>query len=138
MDLGRAMATLRHSIITWGYGTFVFVAAVAFATPLFQESTEEDPSGGAGLYAPLIALCVAATLLLEALKPGEFRIRRIPSIFAALGGSASAYFWVADAAKTHPFSWELPLVLLVILGLAAFTTGLALLFVLAEKQDSNK
>ena len=114
------------------------IAAAAFAVPLLEESTKEDPTGGAGIYAPIVALCAAAILLSEAMNAGELRIRRIPSFFVGIGGLASAYLWVADATKTHPTNPELPLAMVVIFALASVATVAVPLFVLTTKQDSNQ
>ena len=138
MHRRRGIATLLRAISAWWYWTLALIAAAAFAAPLFEASTKEDPSGGAGISAPIVALCAAAILLSEALNAGELRIRRIPSMFVAIGGLASAYLWVSDAAKTHPTNPELPLVLAVILGSAAVATIAVPLFVLTTKQDSNE
>ena len=133
MDRRKAIATFLRAISTWWYWTLALIAAVAFATSLFAESTTEDPAGGAGVSAPIVALCVAAIVLSEAMNAGELRIRRLPSIFVGVGGLASAYLWVADAAKTHPANPELPLVLVVIFVLAALAAVAVPLFVLAAQ-----
>ena len=54
------------------------VAAGAAATCIYvpyngHAPTEQDPTGGAGLFAPVVALCVAAMILTEAIKAGELQ-----------------------------------------------------------------
>ena len=83
MNLSKAIATYLGAIKAWWYWTLGLIAAAAFAVPPLEESTKEDPTGGAGIYAPIVALCAAAILLSEAMNAGELRIRRIPSFLLA-------------------------------------------------------
>ena len=86
-----------------------------FLGAILSESTEEDPAGIAGL----VALCIASTVLAQAVNGGELQIRRAPRIFIGLGSMASAYLWVADAADTHPANLSFLLLLLLLFGVVA-------------------
>ena len=137
MNLGTEIAAFVRAITAWWYWTLGVIAAAAIAAPMLAESTESDPSAGAGVSAPIVALCTAAIVFSEAMHAGELRIRRIPSIFVGIGGLGSAYLWIADAAKTHPANPELPLVLGIIFGLAAVATITVPLVVMSMGRNPN-
>ncbi len=122
MNLRSVAEAIFNAIVTWGYWAIGLVAVVAFLAPLLEPATEEDPTGGAGVSAPIIALCVAAVLLSQALSSGGMRLRRVPSIFIGIGSVASAYLWIAAEARVHPSDPQLPLILGILLLVAAFAT----------------
>ena len=101
-------------------------ALIAFMVPFLTPPTDQDPTGGAGLFAPVVALCVAAMILTEAMKAGRLKIRRIPSIFIGLGSMGSAYLWMAAESDAHPLDPELPLALIILFAMAALTLAVSL------------
>ncbi len=68
------------TIVNWWSGVAAVAAAIAFLIPFLNAPTDQDPTGGAEPFAPIVALCVAAMILAEAVKGGGLQIRRIPSI----------------------------------------------------------
>ena len=137
MNWRSATEVTFNAIVTWGYWVIGLIAVVAFVAPLFETATEEDPTGGAGISAPIIALCTAAVLLSQALGNGGMQFRRIPSIFIGIGSVASAYFWIAAEAGAHPFAPQLPLILGILLLLAAFATISVPFLALSVRQQST-
>ncbi len=108
-------------------------------TPVCKPVTQEDPTGGAGISAPIIALCTAAVLLSQALGSGGMRLRPTPSIFVGIGSAASAYMWIAAEARVHPFDPQLPLILGILLLLAAIATiAVPFLALSVRQQPSNQ
>lgn len=95
-------ARLKAKIVGLYYVATISLAVFAFLTPLLTSATEEEPTGGAGLYAALIALCAAAILISEAATNAGSPMRRLPSIFIGIGCMANAYLWVAEEAEIHP------------------------------------
>ena len=88
--------------VNWWYAVAAAGAVISFSIPLMMTPTIEDPTGGAGLFAPVVAICVAAMVLAEAVNAGGLQLRRIPGIFIAVGSMASAYLWMAAESGTHP------------------------------------
>ena len=128
-----------NAIVTWGYWIIGLIAVIAFVAPLLEPATQEDPTGGAGVSAPIIALCTAAILLSQALGSGGMRLRRMPSIFIGIGSVASAYLWIAAEGRVHPFDPQLPLILGILLLLAAFATiAVPFLALSVRQQPSNQ
>ncbi len=137
----RGIISSRHNILNrimerW-YGVAAVAAGFAFLATLLSTPTQEDPTGGAGLFAPVVALCVAAMVLAEAIRAGGLQIRRAPGIFIGLGSMASAYLWMADAGETHPREPVLlgTLALLFVMG-AILAVPVIALFV--KSQPNNK
>ena len=89
-------------LLSWWYVAAAASAAISFSIPLLTTPTDQDPTGGAGKFAPLVAICVAAMVLTEAVNARGLQIRKITGIFIALGSMASAYLWMADAGEIHP------------------------------------
>ena len=115
------------------------IAVVAFVAPLFEESTKDDPTGGAGISAPIVALCTAAVLLSQAMTAGGMQFRRIPGLFVGIGSIASAYLWIAAEARVNPFDPELPLVLGILLAAAAVATiSVPLLYLSGKPRPNNQ
>ena len=102
-------------------------AAIALLIPFLTAPTDQDPTGGAGPFAPIVALCVAAMILAEAVRGGGLQIRRMPSIFIGLGSMGSAYLWMAAESEVHPLDPELPLALAVLFAMAAVMVSIPLL-----------
>ena len=137
MNWRSAAEAVFNVIVTWGYWAIGLIAVAAFVAPLFETATEEDPTAGAGTSAPIIALCTAAVLLSQAVGRGGMRFRRMPSIFIGIGSVASAYLWMASEARVHPFDPQLPLILGILLLLAAFATIAVPLLALSVRQQST-
>ena len=117
----------RETILNWWSVVAAGAAVIAFIIPLLNAPTDQDPTGAAGLFAPVVALCVAAMILTEAIKAGGLQVRRIPSIFIGLGGMGSAYLWMAEASDAHPRDLELPLTLVILFVIAALTLTVPLI-----------
>ena len=115
------------TIMNWWSWVAAVAALIAFVIPLFNAPTDEDPTGGAGLLAPVVALCVAAMILTEAIKAGELKIRRFPSIFISLGSMGSAYLWMAGENNSHPLDPELPVALAILFAIPALTLAVPLI-----------
>ena len=108
-----------EAIVNWWSGLAAVAAATAFLIPFLNAPTDQDPTGGAGPFAPIVALCVAAMILAESVKGGGLQIRRMPSIFIGLGSMGSAYLWMAAESDAHPLDPELPLTLVILFAIAA-------------------
>ena len=108
-----------ETVMNWWFAVAAGAAVIAFIIPLLNTATDEDPAREAGLFAPVVALCVAAMILAESTKAGGLQVRRVPGIFIGLGSMASAYLWMAEASDVHPRDFELPLTLAILFGLAA-------------------
>lgn len=102
MDWRGATVTTLRAIAVWWYSIAALIAFAAFLVPLTTAPTDDDPTGGAGSFAPVIALCTAAILLAEAVNAKGQQFRRIPSVFIGIGSMASAYLWIAAEAGVHP------------------------------------
>ena len=93
------------TIVNWWSGVAAVAAAIAFLIPFLNAPTDQDPTGGAepfAPFAPVVALCVAAMILAEAVKGGGLRVGRMPSIFIGLGSMGSAYLWMAAESDCPP------------------------------------
>ena len=101
------------------YGVAAASAVISLSIPLLTTPTIQDPTGGAGVFAPLVAMCVAAMVLAEAVNAGGLQIRKMPGVLIAIGSMASAYLWMATESEVHQRE-------LILLG------ELALLFSLGE------
>lgn len=116
------VASLRAIVIWWQWIVAV-IAIAAFLAPLVTPPTEDNPTADAGLFAPVIALCVAAMVLTQAaVQARGLKVRTVPNIGIGIASMASAYLWIADEAETHPLDPELPVVLLALLIAAALAT----------------
>ena len=107
------------TIVDWWSGLASVAAAIAFLIPFLNAPTDQDPTGSAGPFAPIVALCVAAMILAESVNGGGLQIRRMPSIFIGLGSVGSAYLWMAAESDAHPLDPELPLTLAILFAMAA-------------------
>ena len=114
-----------ETFLNWWSWVVAVAALFALLIPFFTPPTDQDPTGGAGLIAPVVALCVAAMILTEAIKAGKLQIRRFPSIFIGLGSMGSAYLWMAAENNSHPRDPELPLALIILFAAAALTLMLS-------------
>ena len=129
---------------TWGmrfrlglYAMLLLIGAVAVAEPLRTPATAEDPTGGAGLFAPVIAMCVALMFLTQATHDQRSSlIRRLVSSATAIGSYIAAYYWLADEAGMHPSGPDL-LRLSVALFVAAIPVGAGVVWLLASLPDGQ-
>ena len=130
------MATQK--LVNWWYVVAAASAAISFSIPMMTTATEQDPTGGAGIFAPLVAICVAAMVLAEAVNARGLQIRKWPGILIAIGSMASAYLWMADAGETHPREPILlgTLALLFIMG-AILAVPVIALFVNSQPNDKS-
>lgn len=118
MNWRRAFETM----VNWWYLVVAVAAAYASAVPMMIPLSDPEASKIAGSFAPVVALCVAAMILTEAVRAEGLRFRRTPSILIGLGSIASAYLWMAAASEAHPLNPELPRTLLVLFVIAALLT----------------
>ena len=114
------------------------VAAVALFTAMTVEGTQDNPSGEAGLYAPLVAFSVAVLFLIEVFDVGVWPSRRLRIAAVSLGSLASAYLWLADEAGVHPSDTKLIIDLSVVWIVAAVAAStLILVIILSNRGDEN-
>ncbi len=98
------------------------VAVVAFYTALTTDGTDEDPAGVAGLFAPLIALSVAAMIVAEAFRVSANLFLWLRAIGIGFVSSLSAYLWMAEEAEIHPSNLKLLFDLSVVWVVAAIVS----------------
>ncbi len=80
---------------------FTVVAALLAPIP------ENDVTGETLVYAPLMAICAALTILLNSVDPRAPTWRLVTrNVFAASCGVISAYFWMASELSRHPTDFE--------------------------------
>ena len=94
--------TWREISVVSVYCIASVVAVATFIAALRSEETVANPSGEAGLYAPVIALSVATMLLAEVFGVDSRISRRWRAVGIGIGSWLSAYLWMADGAKVHP------------------------------------
>ncbi len=128
----------RETIVEWWSLVAAAAATIALLIPFLTAPTDQDPTGGAGLFAPVVALCVAAMIFTEALKAGRLQIRRIPGVFIGLGSMGSAYLWMAAENNSHPLDPELPLALAILFAMAATFTLAASLTSWSNSRSSDQ
>ena len=125
MDKLKSVA--RILLWTW-YLVIVALGAAITAAAISGQPTESDPSGGAGFYAAMMALCVASlfltynTIKIEGWRPPDY----VVNLLVGFGLLVSAYLWVSSELEAHPFAPELPNAMLV-LGVAVASIALLLL-----------
>ena len=89
-------------VMKWWYGVAFGAAAFAFLTPLLSTPAKEDPTGGAGQFAPLVAICVAAMLLAEAVNTRGLQIRKCRASSLLLAAwPALTYGWQMQVKPTR-------------------------------------
>ena len=115
------------TVVNWWSGVAAVATAIAFLIPFLNAPTDQDPTGGAGPFAPIVALCVAAMILAEAAKGEGLQIRRLPSTFIGLGSMGSAYLWMAAEGDVHPLDPELPVALAILFAMAAVMLAVPLI-----------
>lgn len=125
------------SIVNWWSGLAAVAAAIAFMIPFLNAPTDQDPTGGAGSFAPIVALCVAAMFFAESVGGGGLRIRRMSSIFIGLGSMGSAYLWMAAESDAHPLDPQLPLLLAILFGMAAVMLTVPLIIWSITRSDGT-
>ena len=108
------------------YWLWALIIVFAYIIP-FCSSTEENPTGGAGSFAPLVALFTA----MIALSRSKLNAKLFPSpdILIGLGSLFTAHLWLADAEGIPPFSLEVPRIIL----LLAISGAILLLVILGAR-----
>ena len=86
----------------WWYCVAALVAVAVFVNALDAASTDEDPTGNAGLSAALLGLCTAGMLFGESLHSRRGSNRRLPKVLMGVVAIAGAYLWIAGEADIHP------------------------------------
>ena len=102
VSMKRAIEQITDFVSTWWIIVASFVGLATFASAFFSPATEEDPSGGAGIFGGIIALCVAAIVFAEKVNPAVTKFRRAPEVCIGVGSVGSAYLLLLGAAKAHP------------------------------------
>ena len=109
----------RATVAQWCLAVATGAGVIAFIIPLLSAPTDQDPTGEAGFFAPVVALCVGAMVLAKAIHPRRRALRPIAGIFIGLGSMGSAYLWMVDASDVHPMDpAELPLALAILFGIS--------------------
>ena len=133
------MREIVGSLVVWGYSAISLVVIAAFWAALSATPMDDDPTGGAGTFAPIIALCTAAMWLSESVFARNSKgPRPIPSVLMAGGMLASAYLWMASEAETHPLDPTLAtqlVILAIASGIATISIPLMLLGNLRRNSD---
>lgn len=118
------------------YCTASMVAGGAFVAALRSQVTEGNPSGEAGLYAPVIALSVAAMVFAEVFGVDSRISRRWRAICIGVGSLLCAYLGMADGAKVHPSNLKLLFDISVVWIIAAIASfALVILIVYRDSDD---
>lgn len=101
---GRWWGYIRLTLEAWLHVLLFTVAGAGFAAALLAPtSTVDNPAEGAGIYAPVIALCVGVAFLVDGIATRRMkRPRPLVTVLLALGMMASAYLWLAGEAEVHP------------------------------------
>ena len=105
-----ASQALNILVVPYDIGTMA-LAGFAFATP-FLASSPDDPTNEAGIYAALVALCMAGLIFSESVRwigPLTHRFRRPAIALCAIG---SSYLWLVDETGSDPTRFDLPTAIL--------------------------
>ena len=116
--MNRFRVILTRIVTRWHWVMAVMIVGL-FLGAILSQSTDDDPGGIADLVAPIVALCIASTVLAQAVNGGELQIRLTPHTLIGLGSMVSTYLWVADAADAHPADLSFLLLLLLLFGVVA-------------------
>ena len=100
--MSRIMRGFFH---IWWYAIIVVIGIVSFIASLQRQPSDSDPSGGAGFYAAIIAMCVAAAALTESVVKPKYP--KLVKVVMGIGVCLSAYLWVSAELNVHPLSSEL-------------------------------
>ena len=133
MNWRGAISTSLRAIVVWWYSIAIVIAVAAFVAALI----DDDTTGGAGLFAPVVALCTAAIVLGEAVNSRGLQFRRAPGFFVSLLGMAPAYLWIAAEADIHPANPALLGEISLLWILAALATVMMPLAALVVSRQSN-
>ena len=120
---------MRGFFHVWWYAIIIVIGITAFVASLESQPSDSDLSGGAGFYAAIIAMCVAATALTKSFATPKYP--QLADFSMAIGVCISAYLWVSAEAKTHPLSPELGRSWAILLIVAGVATLLVPMFALA-------
>ena len=104
----------RGVVAKWLYRILGIAVIFVYAIP-FMQSTNENPTGGAGSFAPLIALYTAMLILLRSRVSADANWRVSPDIMIGLGSLFTAHLWLVDSEGISPLDVTLPLLVLLAL-----------------------
>ena len=114
------------------YWLLALTIVFAYIIP-FCNSTEENPTGGAGSFAPLIALFTAMIALLRSKLNANAKLFPPPDTLIGFGSFFTAHLWLADAEGISPFSLEVPRIILLLAASAAILLAILLLVILGAR-----
>ena len=121
-----------NKLLLFAHLAVAIFMVLAFLTAVISTPTERQPSGEAGLYAPVMAIGVGTLLLLNRTRFGGSRGKLIRELMVIAGSMGSAVLWLADAAETHVTNWKLwsdfGLALSLVAILALMALGLILMY----------
>ena len=96
---------MRDFFDVWWYAIISAIGIASFIVSLQSQPSDSNPSGEAGFYAAIIAMCVAAIALTESVVKPKYP--KLVKVVMGIGVCASAYLWVSAEAKVHPLAPEL-------------------------------
>ena len=129
---------IRGFFHAWWYAIIIAIGIASFGASLESQPADSDPSGGAGFYAAIIAMCVAATTLTQSVVKPKYP--RLVKVGIGIGVCASAYLWVSAEAKAHPLAPELGwswLVLFIAMSIFTLFVPIMGLFGRGNEPDSD-
>ena len=131
-----ASQALNILVVPYHLGTMA-LAGFAFATP-FLTSSPDDPTGEAGIYAALVALCMAGLIFSESVRwtgPLTHRFRRPAIALCAIG---SSYLWLVDETGSDPTRFDLPTAILVVWLMALVAIAIPFIVVVSRPRNQSQ
>ena len=125
------------AVMNWWFVVATAAAIISFVMPFLEPPTDQDPTGGAGSFAPIVAVCVGAMIVAEAVRSEGLQIRWKPGICIGLGSMGSAYLWMAAESDAYPRNLELPLTLILLSVMAAVVVTVPMI-ALGTSKSSGK
>lgn len=119
----------------------VLMGAASFLAALRSVSTDEQPSGEAALWAPVISFCVALLFLFQLFDLGGSRWRKTRGLSIAFGSVMSAMLWIAAGTGSHPTDlklWSDFGVVWVLAFVVATVLTILLLAIMAPEGDDDE
>ena len=121
-----ASQALNILVVPYDIGTMA-LAGFAFATP-FLASSPADPTNEAGIYAALVALCMAGLIFSESVRwigSLTHRFRRPAIALCAIG---SSYLWLVAETGSDPTKFDLPMAILIVWLIALVAVAIPFIF----------